>query len=101
MQSVWLLALEHLALQLPVQLAWQLAEQSNAPGSTAQSAWQPPVHDAVHSTDTSALHDAWSWALHATSKLMGVHCAVQPPSVLSSHCASAVTLMFPQDSIPA
>jgi hypothetical protein len=103
--SLWLFAFEHLALQSPLQLPSQFAEQSNEPGFTLHDAVHSPVHDALQSTDALALqlplHDAWSWAAQAASKLMGVHFAVQPPDVSTVHCAFARTSMFPQDSIPA
>ncbi len=101
MHSDWLASDWHSAWQLPEQSASQEPSQLKLPGLAVQLplqfAWQFVLHDAVAVAVHPPLHDAWSCAEHEAWKLMGVHCAVHPPEVSSVHCALAWTSMFPHE----
>jgi hypothetical protein len=72
--------------------------QSTLPGFAVHL----PVQSCVQVVSQSALavalhlpsHCVSSFAEQASSKLIGVHCALQPPCVSILHCASALTLML-------
>jgi len=75
--------------QLPSQLPWHDASQSKLPGFAVQLAMQPPVQLGEQLADALAVHPpeqlSSSCPVHATSKLTGVHLAMQLTVASTSH----------------
>lgn len=63
----------------------------------SQLVWQEPVQLASAVTLQLPLHDTWSCAEHDATTLIGVHFAVHPPEVSSSHEAVLSRAMSPHE----
>src|SRR5258708_22317927 len=92
----------HRASQSALHCPLHCALQSNEPGFALHDATQLPEHIVVQLTSTDTLqlpvHPTWSFASHATSTLMGVHCASHPPITSTLQLASAEMSIFPHAS---
>jgi hypothetical protein len=93
---------EHCPSQSALHCALHCALQSNMPGFALHEPVHVPEQFVVHDTSAETLQlplqPTSSFASHAMSTLIGVHCAVHPPDVSTLQFAFAEMSMLPHAS---